>query len=414
MKKGKSPIAPARNAWPCECLDLVEAAHRDRVYPLMYCHIDLAGPLDAARLKQAVDSSAKIIPELLCVYDFSKNCFREAGYTAGDVVTQGAPTADSLRPDLSARPQVQLFFVPQQNHTRMTVMMSHLLTDGDGFLQYLYLLAGLYNGTRVPALNSRRLAPFPQSAGRTPPFRHSRKGKPASLRPPCSGQAPEQLHCITSQLSAASMQRLYQNAKQAGVTLNDVFMAAYARVIARMQRADTVALSCPANLRRFSSLSRALTVANMTGIYRPVPIAAPPGRPFDTVLEQVHREMERQKAERSCLDGARVLYRLFYKVPKGVLAAAIRSVYSPSPISYTNIGAIQDKRLVFGGCTVQSCFLTGTYRLPPDFQLTISTFQNVCTLNCTLLGSAEDRQRGQYILEQVKEEIIGWLEASSL
>ena len=31
-------------------------------------------------------------------------------------------------------------------------------------------------------------------------------------------------------------------------------------------------------------------------------------------------------------------------------------------------------------------FVTGTYRLPPDFQLSISTFRNICKLTCTLVG----------------------------
>jgi len=52
---------------PCECLDFVEAAHRHRVYPLMYCHMEILGHLNAECLKQAVLLSSKIVPEVLCV-----------------------------------------------------------------------------------------------------------------------------------------------------------------------------------------------------------------------------------------------------------------------------------------------------------------------------------------------------------
>ena len=53
--------------------------------------------------------------------------------------------------------------------------------------------------------------------------------------------------------------------------------------------------------------------------------------------------------------------------------------------------------------------MTGTYRLPPDFQLSISSFRNVCTLNCTLIGTIQDQQTGYNILKLVKEELLDWV-----
>lgn len=31
---------------PCECLDFVEASHRQQVYPLIYCHMKILGHLN--------------------------------------------------------------------------------------------------------------------------------------------------------------------------------------------------------------------------------------------------------------------------------------------------------------------------------------------------------------------------------
>lgn len=394
----------------CECLDLVEAAHRDRVYPLMYCHMEITGHLNRTRLKQAVNYSAKIIPELLCTYDFSKNCFLDAGYTVDDVVQCGIPSDTVLQPDLSVYPQIQIFFAPQQKHEQITVVMSHLLADGDGFLQYLYLLAALYNGKEPPSSNSRKIAPLLEGTHRKAITKYRRRRKHQALQPLRSKKKSEQHHCITSRISAEDMQLLYQKAKQAGVTLNDIFITAYARVIAKAQNMDTVTLPCPADLRRFSPMKNKLTIANMTGIYRQVFVTVPAGATFDTVLKQVHREMKRQKAERRCFDGIKALHCAFYKIPKRVLTAIIKATHSLSPVSYTNIGVIRAERLCFRDCTVKSCFLTGAYRLPPDFQMTISTFKDTCTLNCTLLGSLNDQQCGQQILEQVKKEIVSWID----
>ena len=71
---------------PCECLDFVEASHRQQVYPLIYCHMKILGHLNNKKVKQAVSLSSKVIPEILYVYDFKRNVFVNKGYTADDVV----------------------------------------------------------------------------------------------------------------------------------------------------------------------------------------------------------------------------------------------------------------------------------------------------------------------------------------
>ena len=75
---------------------------------------------------------------------------------------------------------------------------------------------------------------------------------------------------------------------------------------------------------------------------------------------------------------------------------------------YTNVGVIDDRKLKFKGCIVKSCFMTGAYRKSPDFQLTVSTFRNICTLSCALIGDAKDEKIGQAVLEQVKQELLKW------
>ncbi|WP_432765223.1 hypothetical protein, partial [Hungatella effluvii] len=95
--------------------------------------------------------------------------------------------------------------------------------------------------------------------------------------------------------------------------------------------------------------------------------------------------------------------------PHPVMAQIIKWAYRLFPVSYTNFGRINHTKLFFEGCKIKSCYTTGTYRLPPDFQLSVSTFQNVCTLNCTLIGQNEDSVTGQNILDEVKNEILEWV-----
>lgn len=403
----------SRQIIPCQCLDFVEAAHRRRVYPLMYCHMEILGHVDADRLKRSVALSCKVVPEILCVYDYQKRGFVDWGYTADDTVRYAKKLPRLfLSPDLSQRPQMQILIIPKEKGDLVTVVMSHILTDGMGFLQYLYLLAALYNGGEPehPLSNVRRIAPLLENirvSAATEQTRRNRFARVAPLRPAEKGDC---LFCLTSQISKECMAVVHERAKQWGVTLNDVFLTAYARVIGRLQRTNTVTLPCPADLRKFRPEQNLLTVANMTGIYRKITVEIPDGCPFTKTLQQIHIEMELQKSGYRCFSGIQALYKAFYRAPRTLLEQVIKATYQLLPVSYTNFGTIDHEKLFFENCVIQNCFLTGTYRLPPDFQLTVSTFRNRCTLNCTLIGGADAGRNGQYVLEQVKNEILNWIE----
>lgn len=455
-------------ATPCESLDFVGAALRRRVRPLMFCRMDIAGHLDVERLKRAVALSAVTVPEILYACDFKKSRFVSLGHTADDVVrcVQGMPDLGSGRqpqthirrgpelPDLSGGPQLQICITPKEGHDLVSFAMSHILSDGRGFLQYLYLLAALYNGGEagrnvrnlrdIASLleDVRVLAPTQQTRyhrhSAMPPLRPGKKGgqffytignftsyrtKSAAMRMGAVGKvlpdgncvqrgnpAKQASFCLTSRIEADSMTAVHQKAKRSGATLNNVFLTAYARVIARSKRLDTVVLPCPADLRRFRTDLKELTVANMTGIYRKIAVEIPHESAFDETLQQVHLEMELQKSRRRCFTGMKPLDRAFRRAPRPLLGGAIRAAYRMPPVSYTNLGVIDHEKLRFEGCEVRDCFFTGSYRLPPDFQLTVSTFQNTCTLNCTLTGPVGDDEIGQGILDQVKNEILKWVE----
>lgn len=245
------------------------------------------------------------MPEVLYSYDFRRGCFVNQGFTADHTVIikqydlVEADQVEALRWDLSQRPQLRITIYREERKDTVLIGMSHILTDGNGFIQYLYLLASLYNG-KSPAVhlqNKREIAPLLKNIYVQPPTVQTRRGRYNAvppLRPVSNGKNYFWLNCS---ITSDDLTALQAKAKKYGVSLNDVFMTAYVRVIARLQH--------------------------------------------------------------------------------------INKVVSSS--------------------------LAGTFRLPPDFQLTISTFRDVCTFNCTLAGSAGDDIIGQQILEQVKSELLAWL-----
>ena len=172
----------------CESLDFVEATHRHKVYPLMYCYMELDRNLDIDQLQIAVIRSCQYVPEILQAYDFARGRFIDKGFTVGDIISHAS---DLPQWKLDKRPQLQI--VINDEKKKMIIGMSHILTDGVDFLQYLYLLSFLYNGhtPAFPLENCRDIAPVLKNVhiGRAteqtrqhkhitvPPLRKSSNGK---------------------------------------------------------------------------------------------------------------------------------------------------------------------------------------------------------------------------------------------
>lgn len=384
-------------------LDLLQAAHVRRLCPLIFCRLRLDGHLDLVRLVEAVHRSCRYVPQVLWAYDFRRGLFQDRGLTAGRAVHLCRGAVGGGGPwDLGAGPQIQIHVRREGGQDAVTVGVSHILCDGAGFLQYLYLLSSLYNGETPPdGLCNRRS--LPRRLGGCPSRAIPVPGPSLPLEP---GDVSA---CLTAPLGPAEFQALRAKAGAEGVTLNDAFLAAYAQVAAGLLGAERLVLPCPADLRRLLPGPAGLTVANLTGMYR---VAVEPAPSFPTTLERVHGEMCRQKARRSCCAGLPLLRRAARVLPPGPLRGLIRRFYRLSPVSYSNLGEIDAARLRFDGCAVRACFLSGACRTAPDFQLTVSTFQGTCTLSSALTASRSGLTQGRNVLESVRRELTQWAPVS--
>lgn len=390
----------------CEGLDFVEAAHRQKVYPLIYCHMEFEGSLDVSCLQSAIAHSCQYVPEVLYTYDFTRGRFVDKGFTVDDTIRHAS---DLPQWELDKKPQLQIAVNSEEK--KLIVGMSHILTDGKGFLQYLYLLSFLYNGNKpVSSLkNCRDISSVLKNIRIGRPTEQTRRHRYVTVPPLRENSRGEWYYCLSSRILPKDFSALYCKSKKQNVTLNDVFLTAYARVISRLHGLQTVVLPCPADLRKFSPMVNKLSVANMTGIYRKIVVEINPQHSFRETLLQVHIEMELQKSRYRCYVGICPLNFAFHKIPRPVLTRVIKCSYRLFPVSFTNFGKIDHIKLSFKDCIIKGCYITGTYRLPPDFQLSISTFQNVCTLNCTLIGQDKDGITGQHILDEVKNEMLKWV-----
>ncbi len=132
-------------------MDLIELAHMDRIYPVMYCKLVIQGDFNLKRFKDSIEKSAQYIPEILYSVDFKQCRFINVQHTVNDVFFTGNDEEGFISAwDLSTDTQLKIFMMQDNNIWNLTIGMSHVLTDGVGFLQYLYLLASIYNGITLP------------------------------------------------------------------------------------------------------------------------------------------------------------------------------------------------------------------------------------------------------------------------
>lgn len=391
---------------PCECMDLVELAHRDRIYPVMFCRMTIRGKLDAERLKRAVKISAGYVPEILYSVDFKRGRFVNRNLTADHVVWAGNNDWNNIfRWDLAADTQVKIIILPESRAENLVIGMSHILTDGGGFLQYLYLLSAIYNEKKwnIEGRNQRDIKVVLRNVPFLIPQKHRVRNRAV-----CALYTGNTNYSICSPVSSPDFERIHKKANALHVSINDVLLAAYSRVILRRLGERQITIPCPADFRKINPVSGMLTIGNMTGMYRAISVSVADDDSFDEILRQVHKEIRWQREKRLCFQGIAWLRLLYDKIPAACLIRLIRRNYKIRPASYTNIGSIDSDRLYFSGCNIEGCYITGTYRKAPDFQLTVSTFKNVCTLNCTLSGNIQRKTEGGDILEEIKRELIEW------
>lgn len=421
MKKHNNLKAHGLHLWgnKIQYLDTVAAAHSERLYPIIFCRMEFDRTPDLLRLEAAVQKTALIVPEILQGYDSRKGKFVERGFTVRDVIKEDEKRFPGRwRWDLEREPQLRIRLCHEENRNTVIFGISHILCDGKGFLQYLYLLAAVYNG-REPSgcfKNRRSMMPLSQDQGfcrsrKTDQEKYVRNKPPSPLFTAEDGRL---YGCRTAELDTAVMKQMRVKAKKKGVTVNDIFLTAYSRAalssgsMSASEETARFVIPCPADLRRFYSTSDTLTIANMTGLYL-IPVEIPKNSTFDDLLRQIHIEMTLQKGRRRCFSGLKRLKSAARLLPLPILKCMIRTVYPPFAVSYSNVGVIDEEKLHFAGCDLRKCCLTGTYRKPPDFQLFISTFKGRCTLSCSLLGGRERLEKGSGILTRVKQELELWL-----
>ena len=379
----------------------------------LHCVIHFDTHIDESCLKKAVNISTDAFPILRSKF-VEKSYFKfpyweDCKFTSEDIVkiieTEAAEKAiEKLivsRTRENFGPQIMINVMRCAESDSLCIVMNHMVSDGVGFKEYLYMLSSIYShlksdpnymldikmGSRSTnqifknfnisdkfkiLLTSGKLSKydsgviFPLEGDNSNPFILVRK-------------IPREKFCLM---------RTY--AKINNATINDALLSAYIRALYKVLKINRIALPCPVNLRRFILNGKSEGICNLTSNMI-CEIAYEIGETYEETLLKVKKSMDSEKDDFACLKGPLVLEIAFSLLPYKKAKQIISKSFNNPPIAMTNIGIIDKNKLVFDGLNIKDTFICGSIKYKPYFQIAVTTFDNEITLSVNFCGTERDK-----------------------
>ncbi|MBW6469128.1 MAG: hypothetical protein K0B85_08240 [Coriobacteriia bacterium] len=397
--------------------------------------VSLAFPgerLDADRLRRAVRLSFDAEPLVGCEFrtDERKPYWKRLPDldAASVFVEEEAADPDALMRAFQASevsdegPQAAVCLVHTGDGDVLGIKISHVLADGQAAKQYAYLLADLY--TRLGEDPS--LAPEPNLRARpsgrdvwdnlSPQQQRDAKRAKSWAKPtwpaPHTGNAGEGLTYRWDTIPRERFAALKSYGSERGCTVNDMMLTAVLRAcISRLDPPTDTPLSLmyTADLRRYLPQSTELPISNLS-ISGSLDIERIDGESFEDTLARVHRRMGQWAT--MChgagpLASAERMASLGYGATKLFLGLAFRAGGSADKTYpwFTNVGILDDGRLVFGDSAPRSAFMFGPATKGPSIVPVISTYGDALTVCMGYCESDYDTASVEQLLESITSEI---------
>ena len=370
--------------------------------PIIRGCIRFNGKLQGSKLRRAIEKLASIYPILLCRYKVQKGTWVTDPHTScEDLLTTisakndfSTLENDSLLTSLKIGIDLPLkiYWICGEEKDSLCIIASHLLCDGRGFEQLLYLLAELYSDTEIKEqINTDRS--FSQAINRFSMGQKikilcskTQKHSSTELHLPLneSGRTP---NLITRQIGISKLEQYRSYNNEYKPSINDILLAAYLLTLRDMFQWNNITIPCPVDLRKFSTDTRN-SICNLTGNYY-CHINFNDNNTFDEICREITTQMHTQKNSNSCLKEPMLLHILYRILPLSIVKELLSKAISVPVTSYTNLGKIDEKRLVFQEIPISDAFIVTADKPVPYFQLAASTYRDKCTLSACTYASGK-------------------------
>lgn len=413
--------------YPAESADIKHyvSGQKKRNDHYLHASIEYNGRVSVDLLKKAVTATFQAVPLIICRFSESEDgaVWSEAGWTAEDIVKifetdnrEEAVHEHLIRKlDEQVGPQLSITVVRDKNADTLAIVMNHMVCDGGGFRDYLYLLCKCYS--QLSDYPDRTALPFemPDPGRRSihQVFSHLTEEQMQEVHQahlqsfpqseqdylPLSGDEHHPF-IIKHKVGVSQFNAIKNYAKKRGATINDALFAAYICALSAALKGDLIVLDCPVNIRAFLPKDYIPGICNLTSnIICAVPRKV--GITFDEALSQVKNVMDEQKGSLEPLKVYWELEKAYQTLPLDEAKREFPKIYSIPLNGMTNIGILDKESLRLGNLGAEDAFISGSIKYAPYFQIAVTTFNKVMTFSTNFHGTEQDRKWLDHFVNQM-------------
>ncbi|MDE5856603.1 MAG: hypothetical protein K2H06_06110 [Anaeroplasmataceae bacterium] len=388
-------------------LDLMQYINTKYHEPFIHELIEFEGSLDCEKLILSINQLIEIFPLLKCSYDSKSNSYIENDNIMGKdllVIDNQADKTKLLLESLDLEKRL-IKFTLSKNFLVITI--SHLICDGNGFKNLIYILCDYYNGKEVKYANlmNREFSQLTKNVKVTTSttlkmiFSMIGGYKNTKLYEHTEDEYP----CLVEQkLSSEIMSNVHKFAKIQNATLNDVFLTAYARAIYKLYSKTKINIPCTVDLRKYAT--EECGIVNLTGTYN-LNVKLSKKDTFSESLTKVSYAMNKQKKTKNDIAGPMLLVSKYEKSSLDKFLKLYGGMNTSAYTDYTNLGKLDENRLIFAGTTIKNAVGYSGLNKAPCFQIAISSYKGATTISSMFVCGETQANRAKELIRTIAEEI---------
>lgn len=392
----------------------------------LHCIINFNGNVDRTILKKAIMMMLDVAPILGCTYvEDSEEPYWETAEISGfeDMLTFVKTQSEfnsflTSKPNEARGPQMKACLLTSDDDC-LGILMNHMICDGAGFKKYVYSLCNLYshllkepdyqpknilNGDRSLHIINKQFRLKDKLKALV--FQNEKYNGSIHLKFPMSTEGKVEPFIVTHEVPEDRFLFIKNYCKNHQVTINDVALAAFFRVLYKISGKQDLGISVAVDMRKHLKGKDTNALSNLTAMVISN-LSYEPNDTLDDTVKKVHQDMNLKKENIIGLNTfvkISLLFKLFnYKQIKKLFEKKFENPL----IGMTNVGVLDSEKLYFEGTQIRNAFMFGSIKYRPYFQVALTTYNNIMTFTINLYGNSDDKENIENFLLLLDQELPG-------
>lgn len=364
------------------------------------CVLQFISQLDVNRLRAAIIRTIDFVPLLSCQYSVTDGqpCWQELPFNIYEALfIESDNSIEDHYPKYFTKiptnnsPQIIFQLIKRENNDVLIINANHMVFDGSGFKNYLYLLASLYSDINKPVQFASKIRSMDgllkniksvqQFASL---FRKTLDTSKIDLLNEDENETEVRLGMLKiSQEQAIKISALCHRYQ---FTLNDFVLGLFASSLFRVgniTQPEKLSIQMMFDLRRYAHQYPVSNFANFSSM-ESVELKKSELSLIETVKE-IGNQTNKIKSNLPGLKNVILLNFLFHLLPLKRFDSMVAKTIQSLGVSTSNLGVIDEQRLVFSGCEIVECAMFTSIKNQPGLQLTFSTYKG--SISLSILGN---------------------------